>query len=148
MSNHVLFFVGALLAIPCLASNGNMAGSGTAEDPWQVADYEDLKAVGAGCYAADNSGSIKNAFYNNLPPQKNVKPNSVALKSVNNLMLYGSLRNMSAKLTLSRSGLTLIKVYNMNGRLQFLCAKKSRPCELNPKSWTQLSGFTSCRTAF
>jgi hypothetical protein len=25
---------------------------------------------------------------------------------------------MSAKLTLSRSGLTLIKVYNMNGRLQ------------------------------
>jgi hypothetical protein len=29
MSNHVLFFVGALLAIPCLASNGNMAGSGT-----------------------------------------------------------------------------------------------------------------------
>ena len=51
MSNHVLFFVGALLAIPCLASNGNMAGSGTAEDPWQVADYEDLKAVGVGDYS-------------------------------------------------------------------------------------------------
>ena len=134
----------------------------------------DGSVEGAGCYAVDNSGSIKNAFYNKddcdvgddstvegvayadmkkltlykdwtdfdkywvlndsmpypqlaftagvipdeEPPQKNVKPNSVALKSVNNLMLYGSLRNMSAKLTLSRSGLTLIKVYNMNGRVQ------------------------------
>ena len=43
--------IGALLSIPCLAVNGNMAGAGTAESPWQVADYEDLKAVGNGNYS-------------------------------------------------------------------------------------------------
>ena len=43
--------IAALFSIPCLAVNGNMAGEGTAESPWQVADYEDLKAVGIGDYS-------------------------------------------------------------------------------------------------
>ena len=46
-------FIAALLSIPCLAVNGTMAGAGTAESPWQVADYEDLKAVGIGDYSMD-----------------------------------------------------------------------------------------------
>lgn len=50
MTNKLSVFWGALLAVPCLATNGNMAGAGTAESPWQVADYEDLKAVGLGDY--------------------------------------------------------------------------------------------------
>ena len=46
-------FIAALLSIPCLAVNGTMAGAGTAESPWQVADYEDLKSVGIGDYSMD-----------------------------------------------------------------------------------------------
>ncbi len=53
MTNKLSVFWGALLAVPCLATNGNMAGAGTAESPWQVADYEDLKAVGIGDYGMD-----------------------------------------------------------------------------------------------
>ena len=53
MTNKLSVFWGALLAVPCLATNGNMAGAGTAEFPWQVADYEDLKAVGIGDYGMD-----------------------------------------------------------------------------------------------
>jgi len=53
MTNKLSVFWGALLAVPCLAANGNMAGAGTAESPWQVADYEDLKAVGIGDYGMD-----------------------------------------------------------------------------------------------
>ncbi|SHH59413.1 The GLUG motif-containing protein [Fibrobacter sp. UWCM] len=53
MTNKLSVFWGALLAVPCLATNGNMAGAGTAESPWQVADYEDLKAVGLGDYGMD-----------------------------------------------------------------------------------------------
>ena len=41
------------LASFSFATNGTMAGSGTAEDPWQVADYEDLKAVGVDSYSMD-----------------------------------------------------------------------------------------------
>jgi hypothetical protein len=51
MLKKLSIFLGALLAVPCLATNGKMAGAGTAESPWQVADYEDLKAVGIGDYS-------------------------------------------------------------------------------------------------
>lgn len=51
MVKKLSIFLGALLAVPCLATNGKMAGAGTAESPWQVADYEDLKAVGLGDYS-------------------------------------------------------------------------------------------------
>ena len=51
MVKKLSIFLGALLAVPCLATNGKMAGAGTAESPWQVADYEDLKSVGIGDYS-------------------------------------------------------------------------------------------------
>ncbi len=53
MVKKLSIFLGALLAVPCLATNGKMAGAGTAESPWQVADYEDLKAVGVDSYSMD-----------------------------------------------------------------------------------------------
>lgn len=34
-----------------LAKNGILAGSGSEGDPWQVADYNDLKQIGTGAYA-------------------------------------------------------------------------------------------------
>ncbi len=41
-----------LFLVPAVsfATSGNMAGSGTKADPWQVADYEDLKKVGVSPY--------------------------------------------------------------------------------------------------
>lgn len=45
----LLFFVPAV----ALATGGTMAGSGTAADPWQVADYDDLKNVGFDPYTMD-----------------------------------------------------------------------------------------------
>ena len=51
MINRIPFCFGLLFAAFCFATNGNMAGDGTADNPWQVADYEDLKAVGVGSYS-------------------------------------------------------------------------------------------------
>ena len=45
-----LFFV---IPVASFATGGTMAGSGTAADPWQVADYEDLKKVGESPYTMD-----------------------------------------------------------------------------------------------
>lgn len=45
----LLFFVPAV----AFATGGTMAGSGTAADPWQVADYDDLKNVGFDPYTMD-----------------------------------------------------------------------------------------------
>ena len=42
-----LFF---LVPVVSFATGGSMTGSGTAADPWQVADYEDLKKVGESPY--------------------------------------------------------------------------------------------------
>ena len=39
-----------LVPVVSFATSGNMAGSGTKADPWQVADYEDLKKVGVSPY--------------------------------------------------------------------------------------------------
>ena len=51
MINRIPFCFGLLFAAFCFATNGNMAGDGTADNPWQVADYEDLKAVGVDSYS-------------------------------------------------------------------------------------------------
>jgi len=40
-------FIAPILAF---AAGGNLAGSGTADSPWQIADYEDLKMVGHSPY--------------------------------------------------------------------------------------------------
>ena len=53
MIKKFMVLAGALLVAPSLATNGNMSGAGTAESPWQIADYEDLKAVGIGDYSMD-----------------------------------------------------------------------------------------------
>lgn len=39
-----------LVPVVSFATNGNLAGSGTKADPWQVADYDDLKKVGVSPY--------------------------------------------------------------------------------------------------
>ena len=42
----------ALLLLPSfvLATNGIMKGDGSVENPWQIADYDDLKAIGKDAY--------------------------------------------------------------------------------------------------
>ena len=40
----------ALFAAQAFAANGTMKGDGSAENPFQIEDYEDLKAVGKGAY--------------------------------------------------------------------------------------------------
>jgi hypothetical protein len=39
-----------LLSIQSFAANGTMKGDGSAENPFQIEDYEDLKAIGKGAY--------------------------------------------------------------------------------------------------
>ena len=51
MMNRISFMFGLLFATFCFATDGNMAGDGTVDNPWQVADYEDLKAIGVGSYS-------------------------------------------------------------------------------------------------
>ena len=40
----------SLLTIQSFAANGTMKGDGSAEKPFQIEDYEDLKAIGKGAY--------------------------------------------------------------------------------------------------
>ena len=40
----------ALFAAQAFAANGSMKGDGSAENPFQIEDYEDLKAIGKGAY--------------------------------------------------------------------------------------------------
>ncbi len=40
----------AMLAVSAFAANGSMKGDGSAEKPFQIEDYEDLKAIGTGAY--------------------------------------------------------------------------------------------------
>ena len=47
----ILFFTPILT----FATGGKMSGSGTEQNPWQIADYEDLKAVGTGDYTMDGN---------------------------------------------------------------------------------------------
>lgn len=39
-----------LLALAGFAADGKMQGDGSADNPWQISDYDDLKAVGTGSY--------------------------------------------------------------------------------------------------
>ena len=39
-----------LLAIQSFAANGTMKGDGSAEKPFEIEDYGDLKAIGTGAY--------------------------------------------------------------------------------------------------
>lgn len=39
-----------LLIVSCFAVQGNMLGDGSVNDPWQIADYDDLKVVGSDRY--------------------------------------------------------------------------------------------------
>ena len=39
-----------LLAIQSFAANGTMKGDGSAEKPFEIEDYGDLKAIGSGAY--------------------------------------------------------------------------------------------------
>jgi hypothetical protein len=52
------------------------------------------------------------------PPIEIAKPNMVVVKGANGLKLYGTRQSLQAMVTLSRSGLTNVKVYNLNGTLQ------------------------------
>ena len=47
---NVIRILLAMLAIPAFAANGSMKGDGSAQNPFQVEDYEDLKAIGKGSY--------------------------------------------------------------------------------------------------
>ena len=40
----------AMFAVSAFAANGTMKGDGSAQNPFQVEDYEDLKAIGKGAY--------------------------------------------------------------------------------------------------
>ena len=40
----------SLFAIQSFAANGTMKGAGSAKNPFQIEDYEDLKAIGTGAY--------------------------------------------------------------------------------------------------
>lgn len=50
MSRFVFTAVLSLLAIHSFAANGTMKGEGSAEKPFQIEDYDDLKAIGKGAY--------------------------------------------------------------------------------------------------
>ena len=83
-----------LFLVPAVsfATSGNMAGSGTKADPWQVADYEDLKKVGVSPYTMnghyrlvadiDASASNTETFPNETSSIKGFKPIGMFLPSV------------------------------------------------------------------
>ena len=47
---YIFTIVLSLLAISSFAANGTMKGNGSAASPFQIEDYEDLKAIGKGAY--------------------------------------------------------------------------------------------------
>ena len=51
MRNFLPLFL--IIPVACFATGGTMAGIGTRTNPWQVADYEDLKMVGEPPYTMD-----------------------------------------------------------------------------------------------
>lgn len=50
----LLFALVTLFPVVVWAANGAMKGEGSEADPWQIADYEDLKAIGTGPYLYSN----------------------------------------------------------------------------------------------
>lgn len=49
-----LLALSAFLPVAPFAANATMVGDGTQESPWQIEDYEDLKAIGKGPYLYKN----------------------------------------------------------------------------------------------
>ena len=47
---HTVFVVSLVLPLAAFAAKGTMKGDGSAESPFQIEDYEDLKAIGSGDY--------------------------------------------------------------------------------------------------
>ena len=50
----------AALAVPALAANGTMKGDGSAEKPFEIEDYGDLKAIGSGSYLYSSNYVVMN----------------------------------------------------------------------------------------
>lgn len=50
----LLFALTILIPVVAFAAKGTMTGAGTEANPWQIADYEDLKAIGTGPYLYSN----------------------------------------------------------------------------------------------
>ena len=50
MKRFISTVILSLLAAYSFAANGTMKGEGTIESPFQIEDYEDLKAIGKGAY--------------------------------------------------------------------------------------------------
>lgn len=81
-----------LVPVASFAVGGNMAGSGSKTDPWQVADYEDLKKVGVSPYTMnghyrlvadiDAAASNTETFPNESSSIKGFKPIGMFLPSV------------------------------------------------------------------
>ena len=88
------FFLPLLFLVPVatFAVSGNMAGSGSKTDPWQVADYEDLKKVGISPYTMnghyrlvadiDAGASNTETFPNESSSMNGFKPIGMFLPSV------------------------------------------------------------------
>jgi len=81
-----------VVPVASFAVGGNLAGSGTKADPWQVADYEDLKKVGVTPYTMnghyrlvadiDASASNTETFPDETSSIKGFKPIGMFLPSV------------------------------------------------------------------
>ena len=50
----------AALAVPAFAANGSMKGDGSAEKPFEIEDYGDLKAIGSGSYLYSSNYVVMN----------------------------------------------------------------------------------------
>lgn len=50
----LLFALTILIPVVAFAAKGTMTGAGTEANPWQIADYDDLKAIGTGPYLYSN----------------------------------------------------------------------------------------------
>ena len=68
---HILSLL-AFVPVASFAVGGNLAGSGTKADPWQVADYEDLKKVGETPYTMNGQylqqGDNDRSWYKGFHP--------------------------------------------------------------------------------
>ena len=88
---HILSLL-AFVPVASFAVGGNLAGSGTKADPWQVADYEDLKKVGETPYTMnghyrlvadiDANASNTETFPDEASSIKGFKPIGMFLPSV------------------------------------------------------------------
>lgn len=116
-----------LVPVAALATGGTMAGSGTEADPWQVADYEDLKMVGLGSYTMDGhyrlvadidaGKSQKETFWYESGSVKGFKPIGqlfpAALDSADS---YGRFETVPFSGSFNGAGHTISNLYIVNFR--------------------------------